>query len=137
MKAEEDIITIYGIKNCDTMKKTKKWFDLKRINYSFHDFRILGCEESIARSMPKQLGHHIVINRRGTTWRKISLTERGTITNETALELIVNYPSLIKRPVIKRKEIWHVGYDELVFEKICSPASNPCPNEKIGEENNE
>ena len=65
------------------------------------------------------------------------INERGTITNETALELIVNYPSLIKRPVIKRKEIWHVGYDELVFEKICSPASNPCPNEKIGEENNE
>ena len=93
MKAEEDIITIYGIKNCDTMKKTKKWFDLKNINYSFHDLKILGCGESIARSMLKQLGHRIVINRRGTTWRKIPLTERESITNETALELIVKYPS--------------------------------------------
>jgi arsenate reductase len=130
MRAQEDQIIIYGIKNCDTIKKTKKWFDSKHVNYFFHDFKTLGCEESIAQSMLKKLGHHIVINRRGTTWRKIPQTERETITDETALELIINCPTLIKRPVIKRKGIWLVGYNELDFEKICSLALNPSHNEK-------
>ena len=130
MKPAGDNITVYGIKNCDTIKKTKKWFDLKGVNYSFHDFKTLGCEESIARSMLKKLGHHMLINRRGTTWRKIPKTEREIITDETAVALMINYPSLIKRPVIKRKGTWLVGYDELAFEKICSPAPNLNHNEK-------
>ena len=130
MKAEEENITIYGIENCDTIKKTKKWFNSKNVNYFFHDFKILGCEESIAQSMLRQLGHHILINRSGTTWRKIPQTEREAITDETALELMINHPILIKRPIIKRKGIWLVGYNELAFEKICSPDQNPSHSEK-------
>jgi arsenate reductase len=71
--------------------------------------------------MLKEFGHQTLINRRGTTWRKIPQIEREAITDETAANLIVNFPSLIKRPVIKRKTTWLVGYDEFAFERICPP----------------
>ena len=121
MISENEKIIIYGIKNCDTIKKTKIWFDLRKIAYTFHDFKTLGCEKSIALSMLKEFGHQTLINRRGTTWRKIPQIEREAITDETAANLIVNFPSLIKRPVIKRKTTWLIGYDELAFERICPP----------------
>jgi arsenate reductase len=106
------MITLYGIPNCDTVKKARKWLEGEGIDFTFHDFRKDGLEKSLAESWIASLGADIVINRRGTTWRKLPDARKDLADDGQAVDLIVEFPAMIKRPVIDKDGALHVGFKD-------------------------
>ena len=94
-------ITIYGIKNCDTMKKARAFLDRKGVVYDFHDYKTMGVERARLESWAKQAGWETLLNRSGTTFRKLSDSEKAGITEKKAIALMQAQPSMIKRPVLE------------------------------------
>jgi len=94
------MITIYGIKNCDTMKKAMKWLTDNGVEYEFHDVRKQGLELSQIQSWVKELGWEILLNRRGQIWRKVDEKIRDNIDENSAIELMQQDAGIIKRPVL-------------------------------------
>lgn len=103
--------TLFGIANCDTIRKTRKWLDQQDSDYEFHDYKKLGCSAELARTLVRELGTEQVINKRGTTWRKLAESEREPLDDKKAISLIQQHPSLIKRPILCVDGEWLVGYD--------------------------
>jgi len=97
------MLTIYGIKNCSTMKKAFAWCDEHDVAYTFHDYKKLGVPREHLRHWCQELGWKSLVNSRGTTWRKLSATEQDIATADQAVALMQEYPSLIKRPVVEAK----------------------------------
>ena len=95
------MITIYGIRNCDTIKKTVKWLQDEELEYEFHDYKKQGIDKKTLNRWCKQVDWQELVNKRGTTWRKLPETERDNLTKTSALQLMIDNPSLIKRPVIE------------------------------------
>jgi len=93
-------VTIYGIKNCDTMKKARSWLDDHGIAYEFHDYKTAGIDRARLEGWVKELGWETVLNRAGTTFRKLPDAARETIDAEKAVALMLEQPSMIKRPVL-------------------------------------
>ena len=104
--------TLYGIKNCDTIKKARKWLDAHGVDYRFHDFRADGLEEKRLRAWVKQVGWETLLNRRGTTWRKLPESQREGIDEASAVALMLEQPALIKRPVLEQGKDLAVGFSE-------------------------
>ncbi|WP_426417335.1 ArsC family reductase [Aestuariirhabdus sp. LZHN29] len=94
------MITLYGIKSCDTMKKARTWLDQQGIEYRFHDYKREGVPVDEFAEHLRQLGWDKLINRRGTTWRKLPEAIRDNTNEESALSLICEHSSLIKRPLL-------------------------------------
>lgn len=94
------MIAIFGIKNCDTMKKAFRWLDENKITYTFHDYKKEGVEEATAQAWVNELGWESVINKRGTTWRKLDEDTKNTMNNENAVHIMMSQPSMIKRPLL-------------------------------------
>ena len=94
------MIAIFGIKNCDTMKKAFRWLDENKITYTFHDYKKEGVEEATAQAWVNKLGWESVINKRGTTWRKLDEETKNTMNNENAVHIMMSQPSMIKRPLL-------------------------------------
>jgi len=105
------MITIFGIKNCDTMKKAFRWLDDNHIEYVFHDYKKEGLDEATAKAWVDKLGWENLINKRGTTWRKLEEETKNTMNNEQAVRTMVNQPSIIKRPLLILKDGVHLGFD--------------------------
>ncbi len=103
---------LYGINNCDTIKRVRKWLDQQDIAYDFHDYKKAGCEEKLAKTLLKQFGMDSAINRRGTTWRKLPDSVKENLTPTSAAKLMVENPSLIKRPILNTNKSWLIGFDE-------------------------
>ena len=95
------MITIYGIRNCDTIKKTVKWLQDEELEYEFHDYKKQGIDKKTLNRWCKQVDWQTLVNKRGTTWRKLPETARDNLTKTSALQLMIDNPSLIKRPVIE------------------------------------
>jgi Spx/MgsR family transcriptional regulator len=96
------MIRIYGIPNCDTVKKARKWLDAKGVEYAFHDFRKEGADPEKLRSWIAAKGVDVVLNRRGTTFRKLTDAEKEQAgDSHKAVALLVQHPSMIKRPVVE------------------------------------
>ena len=93
------MITVYGIRNCDTCRKALKWLDNEGIAHGFHDFRTDGLDEKTLAAWVKELGWETLLNRRGTTWRRLPESERDGLTPAIATALMLQHPTLIKRPV--------------------------------------
>jgi Spx/MgsR family transcriptional regulator len=93
-------ITIYGIKNCDTMKKARAWLDEHGVDYAFHDYKVAGIERAQLERWSKKVGWETLLNRAGTTFRKLPDKEKDGITQAKALALMLKQPSMIKRPVL-------------------------------------
>jgi len=93
-------ITIYGIKNCDTMKKARAWLDQHRVDYSFHDYKTAGIDRERLERWCKKVGWETLLNRGGTTFRKLSDKEKNGLDATKALALTLAQPSMIKRPVL-------------------------------------
>lgn len=111
-------ITLYGIKNCDTVKKARKWLDNHSVPYTFHDFRIDGINKTLINSFLKQIDLETLINKRGTTWRKLSDKEKEVKNKAQAIELMINNPTIVKRPVLDvNKEIF-VGFNDEHYQSI-------------------
>ncbi|WP_312415880.1 ArsC family reductase [Pseudescherichia sp.] len=92
---------LYGIKNCDTVKKARRWLDEQQIAYRFHDYRADGLDADMLQRFIAELGWEALLNTRGTTWRKLDETRRESIQNATsAVALMLEMPAIIKRPLL-------------------------------------
>jgi arsenate reductase len=91
---------MYGIKNCDTIKKARKWLEAENIDYTFHDYKKEGVDENLFKGWLSDLGWEVVINRRGTTWRKLPEEQKNTMDEASALVAMLDNPSIIKRPLL-------------------------------------
>lgn len=110
--------TVYGIKNCDTVKKACKWLDKNNIDYQFHDFRKDGLTQAKVKQWFRQLDWELLLNRRGTTWRKLPDSEKDSINKTNAIKLLTEQPTLIKRPVIEHCKDVLVGFSEDTYKEI-------------------
>lgn len=96
--------TLYGIKNCDTIKKARRWLENQEIPYQFHDYRVDGLSPELLQTFIEQVGWEPLLNTRGTTWRKLSDEQKNAINNtEAAQALMLEQPSIIKRPLLISK----------------------------------
>lgn len=111
-------ITIYGIKNCDTMKKAFKWLDEHSIAYEFHDYKKSGVPEDIFTRLLDESGWEPLINKRGTTWRKLDENQKLIESNDQALALIMAQPSLIKRPVLLGTDHPIIGFSADLYNTL-------------------
>ena len=94
-------ITIYGIKNCDTMKKARAWLDKHGIDYQFHDYKTAGIDKERLAAWSKKAGWETLLNRAGTTFKKLPDKDKAAITEAKAIKLMLAQPSMIKRPVLE------------------------------------
>ena len=121
-------ITIYGIKSCSTMKKAFTKLDELGVSYEFHDYKKQGIDKDSVKRWVDELGIDKVLNKRGTTWRKLddSQKQAADASLDNAIDLLVENTSMIKRPIVegeltdKNKIILLCGYDEAEFDKIFS-----------------
>jgi len=93
-------ITIYGIKNCDTMKKARAWLDKNKIGYAFHDYKTAGIDRDRLERWSKKVGWETLLNKAGTTFKKLPEKDREGVTEKKAIALMLAQPSMIKRPVL-------------------------------------
>jgi arsenate reductase len=94
-------VTIYGIKNCDTMKKARAWLDKRGVEYAFHDYKTAGIARAKLEGWAKKAGWETLINRAGTTFRKLPAKDKNGLTEKKAIALMLAQPSMIKRPVLE------------------------------------
>jgi len=94
-------ITIYGIKNCDTMKKARTWLDKQGVEYAFHDYKTAGIDRERLERWSKKAGWETLLNRAGTTFKKLPDKDKQDVDEKKALALMVAQPSMIKRPVLE------------------------------------
>lgn len=111
-------VTLYGIKNCDTVKKARKWLDANSVPYTFHDFRDDGIDKTLVSNFLKQINIETLINKRGTTWRKLSNKEKEINNKSQAIELMVKKPTIIKRPVLDANKKFFVGFSDESYKSI-------------------
>jgi arsenate reductase (glutaredoxin) len=102
--------TIYGIKNCDTMKKARAWLDAHRVTYEFHDYKSEGIERKRLEGWAKNVGWETLLNRAGTTFRKLPEKDKQGLTAAKAIALMLGQPSMIKRPVLEVGSKLVVGF---------------------------
>lgn len=103
-------ITMFGIPNCDTIKKAKKWLKAEDIAYEFHDYRKQGVDEALVTEFCDALGWEIVLNKRGTTFRQLTQEQKDSLNEENAIKLLVENPAMIKRPILKVNDQLHIGF---------------------------
>jgi Spx/MgsR family transcriptional regulator len=114
--------TVYGILNCATVKKARQWLAAHHIDHIFHDFKKQGVSESLLQRWVDEAGLDRVLNRRGTTWRKLDEVQRSQAeTTQGAISLMSRNPSLIKRPVIEHAQTLLVGFDEAHYQEVFTP----------------
>ena len=110
--SENTSLYLYGIKNCDTIKKAKKWLEEQQIAYQFHDYRADGLDAELLRTFIEQLGWESLLNTRGTTWRKLTESVRQSINNaDSAAELMLAQPAIIKRPLLAHNHRMLLGFN--------------------------
>jgi arsenate reductase (glutaredoxin) len=110
-------ITIYGIRNCDTMKKARAWLDDHGIAYDFHDYKTAGIEKSRLKQWSDELGWETLLNRAGTTFKKLPDADKGALTESKAIALMLAQPSMIKRPVLDLGSRRVVGFKPDIYAK--------------------
>ena len=108
---------IYGIKNCDTMKKARAWLDTHGVAYDFHDYKTAGVDKEKLKQWSDKLGWETLLNRAGTTFKKLADADKEGITEKKALALMLAQPSLIKRPVLELGGKLVVGFKPEIYEK--------------------
>lgn len=113
-------ITMYGIPNCDTIKKAKKWLEAAGIDYQFHDYRKQGVDAELVSSFCAELGWENVLNKRGTTYRQLGDEQKNTLNEANAIKLLVEYPAMIKRPILLVEDRYHIGFKADQYAAIFS-----------------
>ncbi|WP_237058868.1 ArsC family reductase [Microbulbifer sediminum] len=112
------MITLYGIKNCDTVKKARKWLETNGVEYRFHDFREDGMENVPLQQWLEDYSWEQVLNRRSTSWRALDETQKDTMDNPSALTAALDTPTLIKRPVTVSGRGVLFGFKEAAFKEL-------------------
>lgn len=111
-------VTLYGIRNCDTMKKAWTWLDARSIAYDFHDYKKAGIDRAHLERWCDAAGWDKVINRAGMTFRKLPEEEKTDLTREKAIELMLAQPSMIKRPVLEKDGAITLGFKPESYEAV-------------------
>jgi arsenate reductase (glutaredoxin) len=107
--------TIYGIKNCDTMKKARAWLDGHGVSYEFHDYKTAGAPKEKLKAWCDELGWETLLNRAGTTFRKLPEADKAGLNERKALALMLEQPSMIKRPVLEAGGKLLVGFKPEIY----------------------
>lgn len=108
---------LYGIANCDTVRKARRWLDARGVAHSFHDYRKAGADPAKLAEWSKALGWEALLNRRGTTFRKLDRAETADLDEGRALRLMAANPSLIRRPLVEHGGGLLVGFDEAEWQR--------------------
>ena len=109
---------LYGIPNCDTMKKARAWLIGHGVEYEFHDYKKQGVDEKLLRAWVKELGWQALLNTRGMMWRKVPQDVKDRIDEDSAITLMLQTPSIIKRPLLDTGSQRHIGFKPEQYEKI-------------------
>jgi arsenate reductase (glutaredoxin) len=115
-------VTIYGIKNCDTMKKARAWLEAHDVAYAFHDYKAAGISRGTLESWAHTAGWEALLNRAGTTFRKLPEADRDGLTEKKAIALMMAQPSMIKRPVLDHGGALLVGFKPEAYAKALGVA---------------
>jgi Spx/MgsR family transcriptional regulator len=121
-KASVMSITIYGIKNCDTMKKARAWLDGHGVAYDFHDYKAAGIGKEKLKAWSDQVGWETLLNRAGTTFRKLPESDKEGLNERKALALMLAQPSMIKRPVLDLGNKLLVGFKPEHYASEVAPS---------------
>jgi arsenate reductase len=108
-------VTIHGIKACDTMKKARDWLETHRVAYDFHDYKTQGVDRAVLTTWAAQVGWETLLNRAGTTFRKLPDADKSGLTEDRAIALMTAQPSMIKRPVLDIDGKLIVGFKPQIY----------------------
>lgn len=111
-------ITLYGIKNCDTVKKARSWLTQQNIDHHFHDFRTDGLSKGQVTGWINDLGLEALVNKRSTTWKELDDTVKISLDTKSAVNIILEHPTLIKRPLLETGKKAYVGFSVPEYQKI-------------------
>ncbi len=117
-RSKKIMIKLYGIPNCDTIKKARKWLDNNNLEYEFHDYKKLGVPEKNLKQWMKKCGWETVLNKRGTTWRKLDDDIKSNIDETSSIQIMIENPSAIKRPVLENGKTLLIGFNENEYETM-------------------
>ncbi len=112
------MITLYGIKNCDSVKKARKWLEANQVSYQFHDFRSDGLNPEQIQSWVTELGWEKLVNKRSTTWKELDDNTKNSLNEKNIVEIIHNSPTLIKRPLLDNGKQRSVGFKPADYEAL-------------------
>jgi arsenate reductase len=112
------MVTLFGIKNCDTVKKARRWLDAENIEYQYHDFRIDGISAEQVSTWLQATSLDTLINKRSTTWKALSDTDKANISVESAVPLILEHPTLIKRPLLAIGSEVQLGFNNTSYQTL-------------------
>lgn len=112
------MIKLYGIPNCDTIKKARSWLDEHGVEYEFHNYKKQGVPEKELKAWVKQLGWEVLLNKRGTTWRQLDEDTKAKVNQASAIQIMLGNPSIIKRPVLDADGQLEVGFSEKNYQQI-------------------
>ena len=123
-------VTIHGIKNCDTMKKARDWLDDHGVAYAFHDYKTAGIDRAVLEGWVKQIGWELLLNRAGTTFKKLPDDSKQALDAAKAIALMLAQPSMIKRPVLALDAKLLIGFKAEQYEAAFIPS--PCSSRGEG-----
>jgi len=112
--------TLYGIKNCDTVKKARDWLTQHKVDYHFHDFRTDGLSKDQIALWIADIGLDNLVNKRSTTWKELDDSVKNNFDDNSAIDIIADNPTLIKRPLLDTGKQKHVGFKDADYGKIFS-----------------
>ena len=111
--------TLYGIPNCDTVKKARTWLTAHKHEFDFHDFKKQGLERATAAAWLEQIEWEVLVNRKGTTWRNLPDERRALVSDKaSALDLVLEMPSVVKRPVLAQGGKFSVGFSDSQYQDL-------------------
>jgi Spx/MgsR family transcriptional regulator len=111
---------LYGIKNCDTIKKARQWLSAQQIDFVFHDYRVDGLETSWLQETERALGWENLLNKRGTSFRQLDEVQKAPLDKDKALALLIEQPAMIKRPVLIHDGQYYLGFKPEQYQEIFS-----------------
>ncbi|WP_031433173.1 ArsC family reductase [Methylomarinum vadi] len=109
--------TLYGIKNCDTVKKARKWLDEHGVDYRFHDYRVDGLDLDLLLRFNAAMGWESMLNKRSTSWRQLDEAQKNHLNEQSALKLMLEIPTLIRRPILDTGEQMLIGFNAEHYQK--------------------
>lgn len=112
------MITLYGIKNCDTVKKARTWLEQNKVNYHFHDFRADGLSAAQVKIWISEIGLETLVNKRSTTWKELDEATKTNFNEANAATVISENPTLIKRPLLDTGKQKYVGFKDTEYTHI-------------------
>jgi len=111
-------VILYGIRNCDTVKKARAWLERQGVEYRFHDYKVAGIEVAKLNRWCDEVGWEALLNRAGTTFRKLPPSQKESIDQERAVALMLAQPSVIKRPVVELNGKLIVGFKPELYKSL-------------------